>query len=587
MAYPAAIRLPLLIVALGLVACTGGGGDAPAAGGASGATAGSSGDGGAETIWRGGPIVTVDSTVPSAEAIAVRGGRIVAVGSEAEVMKLRGAKTKVVDLEGHALLPGFLDPHSHYIEALTVASQANLYPPPAGPGKDVPAIIAALRAFETGQSLPAGAMLQAYGYDDSVMPGGRLLNRDDLDAAFPDRPVIVGHVSMHGAVLNSAALRMFDMDASTKTPPGGIIVRKPGTQEPYGLIMETAYIPIHAALPRPTRAQEAERTRAAHRLYASHGITTAHEGATTLAGLETMQRAAAAGAHSIDVIAFPLFTELDTILKTFPVDGWLRYEKGFKIGGVKITIDGSPQGRTAYFTTPYRTGGPGGQKSWRGELTMPESAVTALVRRVYGMGVPLNLHANGDGAIDVFFRAHLAASGTEPSKDRRTTVIHAQFARRDHLDLFAKYNVIPSFYTLHTYYFSDAHRKNRGAAAAAYISPMRDAIDLGIRPTNHTDFVVAPLDQLFVLWSAVTRTSRSGAVVGAGQRVTALEALQAITINAARQYREEDSKGSITVGKRADLVVLDRDPLAVPADSIRHVKVLETIKDGASIWRAP
>lgn len=541
----------------------------------------------ADAIYVGGDIVTIDDARPSAEALAVKDGKILAVGARADVEKAHKAEsTKIVDLAGKTLLPAFIDPHSHYIQSLSVANQVNLFPPPAGPGKDVDAIVAELVKFRDERKIPAGAIIQAYGYDDTAMPDGRLLNRDDLDKAFPDNPVLVGHVSMHGAVLNSAAMKKWDLSARTKTPPGGVIVRKPGTQEPYGLIMETAYLPIFASLPAPTAEEEVAWSKAGQLQYAAAGITTAHEGATHAGDLALMQRASAAGANLIDIVAFPFITDLDKILETTPVEKWGRYDRRLKIGGVKITGDGSPQGRTAYFTTPYLTGGPGGEKNWRGEPTFPEETLRQMVKRVYDLGVPLNYHANGDAAIDMLLRAHEWAAAGDLGKDRHVTIIHAQFTRKDQIPKVVEYRMRPSFYTLHTYYFADAHIANRGLEQASTISPMRDAIDAGLHPTNHTDFVVAPLDQLFVLWSAVNRVSRSGQVIGEGERVTPLEGLKTQTIWAAEQYQEQASKGSLEAGKLADLVILDRNPLKVDPMAIKDIKVVETIKEGRTIWPA-
>jgi predicted amidohydrolase YtcJ len=543
--------------------------------------------GGAERIYFGGELVTMDPARPSAEALAVKDGKIVAVGTRAEVEGAwRAAGTELVDLGGKALLPGFIDPHSHYFSSLTVANQVNVYAPPAGPGKDPKSIVAELVKFRDERKIPKGEIIQAYGYDENVMPGGVGLTRDDLDKDFPDNPVLVGHVSMHGAVLNSAAMAKWNITAETETPPGGVIVRKSGSNEPAGLLMEMAYMPIFSNLPKPSREQEVEWTRAGQMLYAAAGITTAHEGATHAAELAVMQRAAKAGAHVIDVIAYPFITELDAVLAETPLERWGKYDHGLKIGGVKITGDGSPQGKTAFFTTPYLAGGPAGEQDWRGEPTFPAETLREMVAKVYALGVPLNYHANGDGAIDLLLAVHEAAAKDDPTRDRHVTVIHSQFARRDQLEKYARYHFTPSLYTLHTFYFAEAHTANRGPEQAAYMSPMRDAIDLGLHPTNHTDFVVAPLDQMFVLWSAVNRVSRAGAVIGPGQRVTPLEGLAAMTIDVARQYGEEDSKGSLTVGKRADLVVLDRNPLRVDPTAIKDIRVLETIKDGRTIWRS-
>jgi predicted amidohydrolase YtcJ len=538
----------------------------------------------ADTIYFGGDILTMSDARPSADAIAVKDGKIIFVGGEAEANRFKNAQTEVVDLGGRVLLPGFIDAHSHYINSLLVANQAKLYAPPAGPGKDVASIIAELKAFAEQRSIPKGEEIVGYGYDDSVMPEGERLNRDDLDEAFPDNPVQVVHVSMHGAVLNSLAQQKYGYSAATQTPPGGVIVRKPGTDEPFGLIMETAFIPVLEAAPQMTPEEEIDWTRAGQMLYAGAGVTTAQEGITHIQQLMIMKRASDAGANIIDVIAFPFILELEKILAEIPVAQWGKYEQRFKIGGVKITIDGSPQGRTAFFTTPYLRGGPGGEENWTGELSAPQEVINQAVKFVYDLGVPLNLHANGDGAIDAFITAHEAVAGDDPQRNRNVTLIHAQFTRKDQIEKFLAYNLRPSFYTLHTYYFADTHINNRGVEQAGYISPMRDAIDAGLHPTNHTDFVVAPLDQIFMLWSAVNRISRSGSQIGPGQRVTPLEGLKAMTIWAAEQYGEQDSKGSIEVGKLADLVILDRNPLTVDPLAIRDIKVLETIKEGKTIY---
>jgi hypothetical protein len=541
----------------------------------------------ADTIYTGGDIVTVNDAQPAVEALAVKDGKILAVGALSEIeAAYKGPATTVVDLAGKTLLPGFIDPHSHYFSSLSVANQVNVYAPPAGPAKDIASIVAALKQFRDERKIPKGELIQAYGYDENAMPNGIGLSRDDLDVNFPDNPVMVGHVSMHGAVLNSAALKQYGISAETKTPPGGIIVRKPGSNEPAGLLMETAYLPIFASLPKPTTEQEAEWSRAGQILYAAAGITTAQEGATHVSELEVMQRAAAAGANIIDVIAYPFFTEFDAVLEKNPANTWGKYVNRLKIGGAKITLDGSPQGKTAYFTTPYLTGGPGGEKNWTGEPGFPENDVKAFFKKVYDLGVPLNAHANGDGAVDLLLRAHEYAAAGDLSKPRNVTIIHSQFVRADQLQKYKAYAMTPSLYTEHTYYFGDTHILNRGKEQAFFISPMRAAIDLGLRPTNHTDFVVAPLDQMFVIWTAVNRISRSGVVIGPDQRITPLEALKAITINVAYQYGEENSKGSLEPGKLADLVILDANPLTVDPMKIKDIKVVETIKEGKTIHKA-
>jgi hypothetical protein len=541
----------------------------------------------ADSIYFGGSIVTVNDAQPNAEAVAVKDGKILMVGTRSEIeLNHKGATTRMIDLGGKTLLPGFLDPHSHYINSLSVANQVNVYAPPSGPGKDIPSIIAALKQFRDEHKIPKGVVIQAYGYDENMMPKGIGLTRDDLDVDFPDNPVMVNHVSMHGAVLNSAAFKKYGISAKTKTPPGGIILRKPGSNEPAGLIMETAYLPVFSELPQPTPDEQVELSRKGQMLYAAAGITTAQEGLTHAADVAVIQRAAAAGVQIIDVVSYPFILDLDKVLANNPANTFGKYVNHVKLGGVKITMDGSPQGKTAFFTTPYLTGGPGGEKNWRGEPSFPQDQVNAWFKKVYDLGVPLNVHANGDAAIDMLLKAHEYAAAGDLAKQRHTTVIHSQFVRADQLDKYVAYSITPSLYTEHTFYFGDTHVLNRGKTQAFYESPMRAAIDKGLRPTNHTDFVVAPLDQMFVIWTAVNRISRSGVVIGPDQRVTPMEALKAITINAAIQYDEEKSKGSIEPGKLADLVILSGNPLTVSPDAIKDIKVIETIKEGKSIYKA-
>lgn len=542
----------------------------------------------ADTIYVGGSILTMSGEQPTyVEALAVKDGKIVYAGGREGALNIQSDSTMVKDLAGKALLPGFLDGHSHYINSLLVANQCKLYAPPSGPGKDVPSIIAELKNFAADREIPPGEMIMGYGYDDTVMPTGRLLNRDDLDEAFPDHPVRVEHVSMHGAVLNSLALKKYGISAETQTPPGGVIVRKPGTQEPWGLIMETAFLTVLEQSEPMTAQQEIDWTRAGQMLYAEAGITTAHEGASHLPQFQTMKRASDAGANIIDVVAYPFVTEVDKVLAELPVSEWGKYNNHFKVGGVKITLDGSPQGRTAFFTTPYLTGGPGGEENWKGEPTFPQDLANQMVKKVYDLEVPLLLHCNGDAAIDAFLEAYEFARAGDYSRPWNVTTIHTQFIRKDQIPKFVKYNVRPSFYTLHTFYFADAHIKNRGPKQTAYISPMRDAIDAGLRPSNHTDFVVAPLDQMTMLWSAVNRVSRAGSQVGPDQRVTPFEGLKCMTHWAAEQYDELDTKGTLEVGKLADLVILDMDPMKVDPMSIKDIKILETIKEGITIYPAP
>ena len=234
---------------------------------------------------------------------------------------------------------------------------------------------------------------------------------------------------------------------------------------------------------------------------------------------------------------------------------------------------------------PYLTGGPGGEKNWRGEPGFPQDSLNAWLKWLYAEKVQVNVHCNGDATIDMLLKAHKYASGNDTAADRRTTIIHSQFVRIDQLQQYKNYNIIPSMYAEHTFFFGDAHIKNRGMKQASFTSPLNTALKMGIPATNHTDFNVLPINQMLVLWCAVNRTTRNGIVLGADERITPYQALQCITINVAHQYFEESSKGSLKEGKLADLVILDNNPLKIDPAMIKNIKVLETIKEGKTVYK--
>ena len=538
----------------------------------------------ADTIYHNGPIVTVNDQQPTAEALAVRNGRILAVGSKTDVLKTRGDSTRVVNLAGQTMVPGFLDGHSHFINSLQVARQANCFAPPAGPGKSIADIIAALQQAQREFAIPKGEFIVGYGYDGDAITDTRQLTAADLDAAFPDNPVFVQHVSLHGAVCNSLALKKFHVTRETVTPKGGVILRKPGTTEPEGLLMETAWLPVFENLPKPAAEELLQRFEAGQQLYAAAGVTTAQEGATMPADVELLHEAARRGLLMLDVVSYPFITGAKEVLQKHPAKTFGKYTNHLKLGGIKITVDGSPQGRTAFFTTPYLTGGPGGEQNWRGEPSFPPSEAEAMIKFVYDNNLQLFLHCNGDAAIDMFLSAHEKVA-KDRFADRRTTIIHSQFVRPDQLAKYQDYHIMASFFTEHCYYFGETHIRNRGRDQAFFLSPMKTALGLGIRCANHTDFNVSPIDQMFVLWSAVTRMSRGGTIIGPNERVTPLESLKALTIGAAHMYQEEATKGTLEPGKLADLVLLDQNPLTVDPMTIKEIRVMETIKEGKTIYR--
>jgi len=555
----------------------------------------------ADRIFTGGPVITVNDSGQTAEAVAVKDGRILAVGTESEVMLFRGAATAITALEGNALLPGFIDSHGHFMNSLQVVNWANVSPPPVGPGKDIASVIDAMKAHAEIQQPAAAEWILGYGYDGKELADGRELTVDDLDAVFPINPVMILHVSNHGAVLNSAAFEQVGISAETPTPEGGVIVRKSGSNEPAGLIMEAAFIPIFTNMPQPTEQELLNTFPAAQEIYASKGTTTVSEGATSARDFALLRKAANEGRLVVDIVSLPFgvdapsygamferhegaFTDDDFAeIVEASADRFGKYESRLKIGGVKFTIDGSPQGRTAWWTEPLLTSGPGGERDWSGQPIMPADLYKTAFKILHDRGVRVFSHANGDAAVDLVIEAAREA-GVTPEQGMRHAVIHSQFMRPEQIDAYAELGLVPSFFTVHTFLWGDQHWENTGERAE-FISPMKAAQNAGIHFSNHNDFSVTPVDPMFMMQTAMLRSTRSGRVLGEDQRVDALTALKALTIDAAYFYGEEDFKGSIEIGKLADLVILDRNPLTTEPDDLTDIRIVETFKEGKSIFR--
>jgi predicted amidohydrolase YtcJ len=536
----------------------------------------------ADVIYSGGVIVTVASANLTAEAVATLGGKVVAVGAREAVLKgWRGPGTTLVDLDGRTMIPGFVDAHSHFINAVEMANWVNVSSPPVGPVKDIAGIVAEVERFKDRTKPKPGEWIVGYGYDGTTLLDGRELTRDDLDAKFPDNPVVLIHVSLHGAVLNSAAFRAVGIDATTPTPAGGVTIRKPGG-EPAGLLMEQSYLPVYLKMPKASEAELLANLKPAQDRYASRGYTTVVDAPMDTPSISLYTKGADQKLFYLDLIGYARWLEFPEMVAQ-GTDFGAPYRNHLKWpAGVKIVGDGSPQGKTAFFTKPYMTGGPSGEKDWRGEPNVTLDSLKYLVRLAYDHNVQVEYHANGDAAIDMLLEAHEAAGAPE---GRRTTVIHSQFVRPDQLDKYVEYGFIPSFFTNHAFFWGDVHVKNLGEARASFLSPMKTARAKGLRMSNHTDAAVTPADPLFTIWTAVNRTTRSGRVLGPAERITPLEALKAVTLDAAYQYFEEASKGSIEVGKLADLVILSENPLTIDPAKIAEIRVLETIKEGKTVYR--
>ncbi len=403
----------------------------------------------------------------------------------------------------------------------------------------------------------------------------------------PDNPVYLQHTSGHMGVANSAALKMMNITADSPDPEGGSIARMPGSKEPNGLVQETAMYPFVGNMLQILNAKQAEFFDSTQDYYTENGITTAQDAMTDRNAVAFFQKQADAGKLKIDLIALSGFSGLEKNLADSDMS-FKTYSNGFKSQGTKIIADGSPQGKTAYFSKPFHTEVPGCHHDCRGLPSLNQEAMNDLFTLAYANDNQLFIHSNGDAAIDMVIAAHeyaCAENNQAVDKDRRTIVIHSQFVRPEQLETFARYKMQPSFFTNHAYFWGDVHVENLGEERAFFLSPIASADSLGLKYTNHSDATVTPVSPLFTVWSAVNRTSRSGAIIGEAQRATPYQALKAVTSYAAYEFVEEDSKGTLEAGKTADFVILNENPMTVAPDKIKYIQVAETIKDGETVFK--
>lgn len=540
------------------------------------------------TLYYNGDILTMDGEAPQyAEAVLVNEGKIVFAGSRSEAEKLAGKDVNNIDLNGKTMIPGFVDGHSHITNYADGLLQADLNPPPIGKVNSIADIIAALQDLKKRMNYSDTDWLVGSGYDADMLAEKRHPNAADLDEAFSVNPVVLKHASGHMMVANSAAFKAAGLSSATPDPAGGTFIRKAGTKELDGLVQETAMAYLYPFFMKELPMEkEIEKLTKAQDYYASCGVTTADEHLALAAKMKIFEYAAKNNKLFLDINCTPAYIMAKEIVGTGKIK-WGEYNNHLRYAGLKMALDGSPQGKTAFLSSPYLTPVPGCTHDCKGFPNMSQKEVNELFVLCYKNGVQIYSHCNGDASVDMMIEGHQNAIRTvgDSAKDRRTVIIHSQIMRADQLNMYKIYGLVPSFFTNHTYYWGDVHLANLGQERGGFISPMKSAMDMGIPCSNHTDCTVTPMDQLFLLWTSVNRISRNGQVVGEAQRIDPYRGLKALTINGAYEAFEENSKGSIRAGKLADLVILDKNPLKVNPAEIKDIKVLETIKEGRTIFK--
>ena len=437
----------------------------------------------ADTIYFNGNVITLDSNELMAEAVAVKDGKILAVGDNETMMSLSNQDTHQVDLKGKTMLPGFVDGHSHLSGVAIQAVTANLLPPPDGPGQNIAMLQRTLRDFmATSEMVKQHNVVIGFNYDDSQLEEGRHPNRHELDAVSTEMPIMITHQSGHIGVYNSKALEMFGINAESDDPSGGIIQREAGSKEPNGVLEENAHFALlYKIIPPFTVKENVAAMKAAEMQYLSNGFTTIQDGKTDPTTLGLMAQYAADGGFTADVVVYADVAGMtDHTILNGPLHSG-EYVNRFRIGGVKLTFDGSPQGKTAWFTKPYLVAPSGQDASYSGYPAFTDAEALKWYLMAYENNWQMLTHTNGDAAIDQLIKIANQTAKAFPGKDRRTVMIHGQFLREDQIAAIDDLGIFPSLYPMHTFYWGDWHRDSvAGPERAENISPTGWLIDLSL-----------------------------------------------------------------------------------------------------------
>lgn len=511
-------------------------------------------------------------------SIAIKNQEIIWIGTHEKAERIQG---KHINYGNQAILPGFIDAHGHASYLAFATQVANLASPPVGTVNNIKELQSDLKKFIQDSNLKPGEWVMGLGYDDSLLAEKRHPTKDDLDEVSTEHPIYLIHVSAHLGAANSLGLKLANINSKTQDPPGGKIRRYVNSLEPNGVFEETAAYPLQQ-LAMSSYKDPIGSVKKAMQIYARNGITTVQDGASSPETIALMQAADAQGMINLDVISFPVGQNgLDQNLDSI---NFGSYEGRLKIGGIKLILDGSPQGKTAYLTEPYYKPPHSELDSYTGYPLIPQLEVSKWVKRYADLNIPIMAHANGDAAADMLIKA---VTDADIASDHRTVMIHAQTVREDQLDKMKGLGIIPSYFSTHTFYWGDWHRDSVfGEERAMRISPTKSSLDRKMPFTVHNDAPVVPPDMIRLLWSTTNRKTRSGKVLGDEQKISTYEALKAITINAAYQHFEDDIKGTLEVGKQADIVVLTEDPLDMDAKDILKIDVVATFSQGAEIFSA-
>ncbi|MHA2088142.1 MAG: amidohydrolase [Promethearchaeota archaeon] len=529
----------------------------------------------ADLILKNSKIISLDTQESIYQAVAVKFGRIIAVGSNEDIEKYVGSETKVVDLLGKTVIPGLIDSHGHFISEgsskeiyVDLSEEAGIH--------SISDIIKVLR--EKANQTPIGEWIFGYQEDDSKLEEKRHPMKNELDEISINHPILITTVGGHFWMANSKAFELANITKDSPDPEGGKFDRDPESGELTGGLHEEAYILVRSqGPPLPTRDQSYLGAKQILSECPAVGLTCIYD----LVGRSEIRAALDLknnGELPIRVrmdITIELLDELDKLgIYRGLGDDWLR------ICGIKFFFDGAVSARTAAVSEPYLD-----KPDFYGVMSTTKEIAIDLLTKAYKKGFRISAHANGDRAIELYLSILEELQKTYPRIDARNRDIHCSVINKTLVKKIKELKVLPTIFGAYPYYHGDKLIPSFGEERLENMFAARSFIDMGVIVAAHSDHPCSPFPPLMAIHALVNRKTKAGKPIGISQKITALEALKLYTINAAYHSFDEDLLGSVEPNKLADFVVLQEDILTVPTERIKDIPIFMTIIDGKIVYQ--
>jgi len=510
-----------------------------------------------------GNIITIDRSNPHAQAVAIKNNNVIKVGANREIKPLIKENTEVINLKGKTVLPGFIDTHVHMAGFGKALTSVNL--------RDTHSIKEMQEKLKRRvEKTEKGEWILGHGWDQDRLIEKRYPTRWDLDKFSPNNPVVFTRVCGHLCVVNSKALEKADITTETNPPLGGKIDKNPKTDEPTGILRENAMDLVHEVMPEPSERQLIEACMLACQKAVEAGLTSVHWIIHSLAEIRVIQKLRAHEKLPLRVYILVPIGLLDHMVHLGPPTEF--GDDMVRIGCVKILADGSLGARTAALHEPYND-----DSATMGMMLYRVEKLEELIMKIHEAGLQLAVHAIGDRAMDIVLTALEKALKETPREDHRHRIEHASVLTKELVGRMKRLGVIASVqphFVVSDFWVTD----RLGLERARWTYPFKTLIREGVRTVGGSDCPVEPISPLLGIWAAVSRE------VFPEERISVDEALSMYTIDAAFASFEEEVKGSIQVGKLADLVVLSDDPRSFPLSEIKNIEVEMTFVGGTMVY---